>query len=170
MVPKTHHKYWDKQNQPQLVNAGFQNHQQPRTQLTCFFGGWPSILWVKSSKIWVIWVLGVWWSNWTKNLHQGATIHQLLRRFSAVHLCFPSTGRDGRDKMLNFRGIFLFVKLDVSENRGTSKWMIWGYPYFWKNPVGWLTNKNLTHLSEAWDFFFFLLGLWILSGRNPPLF
>ena len=27
----------------------------PRTQLTCFFGGWASIWWVKSSKIWVIW-------------------------------------------------------------------------------------------------------------------
>ena len=30
----------------------------PRTQLTCIFGSWPSILRVKSSNIWVIWVLG----------------------------------------------------------------------------------------------------------------
>ena len=27
-------------------------------QLIPFWGGWPSILWVESSKIWVIWVLG----------------------------------------------------------------------------------------------------------------
>ncbi len=31
----------------------------PSTQLTSFLGCWPSILWVKSSKIWVMWVLGV---------------------------------------------------------------------------------------------------------------
>ena len=30
----------------------------PRTKPDTFWGDWPSILWVKSSKIWVIWVLG----------------------------------------------------------------------------------------------------------------
>ena len=25
-------------------------------------------------------------------------------------------------------------KIGVSKNRGTPKWMIWGYPYFWKHP------------------------------------
>ena len=31
----------------------------PWTQLTSFWGGWPSISWVKSFKVWVIWVLGI---------------------------------------------------------------------------------------------------------------
>ena len=48
--------------------------------------------------------------------------------------------------MLVFRGVSPFTNMGVSKNKGTpkwmvkimenpmNKWMIWGYPYFWKHP------------------------------------
>ena len=64
----------------------------PRTPLTSFLGGWPSILWVKSSKIWVIWVLGtvyvicIWW------IRRPVSLAMLKRKHSVRALSTPEHG------------------------------------------------------------------------------
>lgn len=52
-------KWWFRKGKEETKNQLWDGWCIPRIPLTTvFFGGWPSIAWVESSKIWVIWVLG----------------------------------------------------------------------------------------------------------------
>ena len=68
---------------------------------------------------------------------------------------YPSFGKGTQE------GIFLkmepacrYLNMGVSENRGTPKWMIWGYPYFRKHPYRSNESNHFLHwVSNPVDFF-----------------
>ena len=133
---------------------------------TSFLGGWPSILWVKSSKIWVIWVLGIdiycnmtGWCNAHQNkvrLHQqtlkqrGSNRSQLTMFFFKQNIMFSSNN-------IRLPSSFFFKLVSFLEFVLNIKFLLWQdfESFLWTFPFPssyWANYNDLSRGHLKWWF------------------